>query len=131
MEGTIVMLRQTLKGKGECDPLLFESVGAAAVWFAHEVRRNLIKEDKAQHGTAMPAGAFGHITQSQILEEVARQVALLFAQYDGTTGKDPEEVTACSKDSAWAMDLKTVLSEEMSRSDAQCADDGVVPEEDK
>lgn len=123
MEGTVVMLRQTVKGKGECDPLLFESIGAAAVWFAHEVRRNLIKEDKARNGTP------GHITQNQILEETARQVALLFAQYDGTTGKDPEEVTACSKDSVWAADLKTVLSEGMARGDARCADDGVVPEE--
>lgn len=116
MEGTIVMLRQTVKGKGECEPLLFESVGAAAVWFAHEVRRNLIKEDRVRNGAA------GHITQNQILEETARQVALLFADYDGTTDKDPEEVTACSKDSTWGVDLKHALSEEEARGDARLGD---------
>ena len=57
---------------------LFDSVSAAAVWFAHEVRKNL-KDGGVKDG-------------DEIFDEVARHVALLFARYDYQTNKDPDEV---------------------------------------
>lgn len=72
---------------------LFDSVSAAAVWFAHEVRKNLL---------------VNRCTEEEVFDEVARQVALLFVRYDDQTDKDPDEVNGGDEHCRYGFEPKEI-----------------------
>lgn len=72
---------------------LFDSVSAAAVWFAHEVRKSLL---------------LNGCTEEEIFDEVARQAALLFARYGVQTDKDPDEVNGGDEHRLYGFELKEI-----------------------
>lgn len=76
MTGTVVLLKSTYKDSEE-DVRIFDSVSACSIAFAHEARRQY-----AQQG----------LKGDDLFDAVVNDVALLFADYDSTTGEDPEEV---------------------------------------
>lgn len=86
---------------------LFDSVSAAAVWFAHEVRRNL------------PAD----MDPEELFDAVAVQVALLFSDYDSTMPNDPEEVDGGDSNCRYGIELKSVSDVELAKSDARDEDE--------
>ena len=73
---------------------LFDSVSAAAVWFAHEVRKNL--KDS------------GVKDCNEIFDEGARQVALLFVRYSDQIDKDPEEVNGGDEHCRYGFELSVI-----------------------
>ncbi len=91
---------------------LFDSVCAAAVWFAHEVRRNL------------PAC----MDAEEVFDRVAEQVALLFADYDTTTPKDPEETDGGDPNCRYGVSAETVTDLMEAKANARKVDEnaGVV-----
>ena len=103
---TVVDLSCTYKDSEESHQL-FDSVSAAAVWFAHEVRRNL------------PA----NMDPEEVFDAVAVQVALLFSDYDSTTPADPEEVHGGDDHCRYGIELKSVSDLELARSDARDEDE--------
>lgn len=88
----VVDVSSTYKDSEESHAL-FDSVSAAAVWFAHEVRRNLPADMD-------PEAAF---------DAVAAQVALLFARWDDVTGNDPEEVDGGDGRCRYGLELREVM----------------------
>ena len=86
---------------------LFDSVSAAAVWFAHKVRRNLPAE----------------MDPEELFDAVAQQVALLFSGYVSTTPADPEEVHGGDDNCRYGIELKSVSDLELARSDARDEDE--------
>ena len=84
---------------------LFDSVSAAAVWFAHEVRDNL--KDGGVKG------------EGEILDEVARQVALLVVHYDDQTGKDPDEVNGGDEHCRYGFEPKEITDLETAKKEGR------------
>lgn len=91
---------------------LFDSVCAAAVWFAHEVRRNL------------PAS----LDAEEAFDRVAEQVALLFADYELKTPNDPDETDGGDVDCRYGVSVESVASHVKAKANARKADEnaGVV-----
>lgn len=91
---------------------LFDSVGAAAVWFAHEVRRNLPASMEAE----------------EVFDRVAEQVALLFADFDVRTPNDPEETDGGDPNCRYGASAEDVTGLEEAKANARKVDEnaGVV-----
>lgn len=91
---------------------LFDSVCAAAVWFAHEVRRNL------------PA----HLEAEEMFDRVAEQVALLFADCEVKTPNDPDETDGGDPDCRYGASAESVTSHMEAKVSARKTDEcaGVV-----
>lgn len=91
---------------------LFDSVSAAAVWFAHEVRRNL------------PA----NMDAEETFDGVAAQVALLFAGYGTKTPNDPEETDGGDPDCRYGVSVEDVTGLAEAKASARKVDEnaGVV-----
>lgn len=91
---------------------LFDSVCAAAVWFAHEVRRNL------------PA----NMDAEEVFDKVAEQVALLFAAYETMTSNDPEETDGGDSNCRYGVSVEDVTGLAEAKASARKADEnsGVV-----
>ena len=91
---------------------LFDSVCAAAVWFAHEVRRNL------------PA----NMDAEEVFDRVAEQVALLFADYELKTPNDPDETDGGDVDCRYCASAEGVTSHAEAKANARKVDEnaGVV-----
>lgn len=108
----VVDVSSTYKDSEESHSL-FDSVSAAAVWFAHEVRRNL------------PAD----MDPEEVFDKVAVQVALLFARWDDVTGNDPEEVDGGDDRCRYGLELREVMDFESAAADARETDGttGTVP----
>lgn len=75
---------------------LFDSVSAAAVWFAHEVRRNLNLADRS-------------MIDGQTQDTIAAQVGLLFAHYDEVTGNDPDVVNGGDPHCQYGLEVREVM----------------------
>lgn len=92
---------------------LFDSISAAAVWFAHEVRKNLL---------------VNRCTEEEVFDEVARQVALLFADYETITPNDPEETDGGDPDCRYGVSVMDVTGLEEAKANARKVDEdaGVV-----
>lgn len=86
---------------------LFDSVCAAAVWFAHEVRRNL------------PAS----LEAEEAFDRVAEQVALLFAGYETTTSNDPEETDGGDPNCRYGMSVEVVTDLMEAKANARKVDE--------
>lgn len=86
---------------------LFDSVCAAAVWFAHEVRRNL------------PAC----LEPEEVFDRVAEQVALLFADWETKTPNDPEETDGGDVDCRYGASAESVTSHMEAKANARKADE--------
>ena len=101
MTGEIVVLHSDCNGV-ECEPQLFDSVSSAAVWFANMMIRR------------MTGGKRLTCTREKekVFNAVVADVALLFAGYDRTTEKDPEQVHAGNASERWSMGLDSVSSME-------------------
>lgn len=84
---------------------LFDSVSAAAVWFAHQVRDNL------KDGGVKDEG--------EILDEVARQVALLVVHYDDQTSKDPDEVNGGDEHCRYGFEPKEITDLETAKKEGR------------
>ena len=84
------MLRSTHKDR-EADIRLFDSVSACAIYFAHEARR--------QH-------AARGLMIGELFDAVVQDVALLFAGYDATTEKDPDEVHGGDENTTYSYELR-------------------------
>lgn len=106
MNGTIVMLYTEYEG--DEDVRCFDSVSACAVYFAHEARR--------QYAEAGLAG-------DDLFDAVVQDVALLFANYDATTGKDPEEVHGGDDNARYSFGLKACADVATAKSDARAEDE--------
>ena len=102
MRETIVMLRSTYKDSEE-DVRCFDSVSACAVYFAHEARRQY-----AARG--MKVG--------DLFNAVVQDVALLFAGYDATTKKDPDEVHGGDENTTYSYELHACTDVESAVADA-------------
>lgn len=91
---------------------LFDSVCAAAVWFAHEVRRNL------------PAS----LEAEEVFDRVAEQVALLFADYETKTPNDPDETDGGDVNCRYGVAVESVTGLEEAKANARKVDEnaGVV-----
>lgn len=79
---------------------LFDSVSATAVWFAHEVRKNLLVNRYAEE---------------EIFDEVVRQVALLVVHYDDQTDKDPDEVNGGDEHCRYGFEPKEITDLAMAK----------------
>ena len=99
MTGNIVVLNSDFDGTEE-EPQLFDSVSSAAVWFAHEMLRNVTGGKRL---SGVNEAAFN---------AVVTDVALLFAGYDRTTEKDPDEVHGGNERKRWNFGLDHVSSVE-------------------
>lgn len=101
MNGTIVMLLSTYKDSDE-DIRCFDSVSACSIAFAHEARRQY-----AQQG----------LKGDDLFDAVVQDVALLFAHYDATTDRDPEEVHGGDENTRYhyelhsCADVKTAIAD--------------------
>ena len=91
---------------------LFDSVCAAAVWFAHEVRRNL------------PAC----LEAEEAFDRVTAQVALLFADWELKTPNDPEETDGGDPDCRYGVSVETIPGLAEAKANARKVDEnaGVV-----
>ena len=91
---------------------LFDSVCAAAVWFAHEVRRNLPANTEAE----------------EAFDRVAEQVALLFADFDLKTPNDPDETDGGDPNCRYGASAESVVSHVEAKASARKVDEdaGVV-----
>ena len=107
MNGTIVMLRSTYKDCEE-DVRCFDSVFACAVHFAHEARRQY-----AERG----------LEGDDLFDAVVQDVALLFASYDATTAKDPEEVHGGDDNTRYHYELHSVADVKTAMADARTEDE--------
>lgn len=92
----VVEISMDADGCDEPSTYLFDSVSAAAVFFANEA-----KEAYGKDG----------LEGDDLLFAVAKDVALLFSRYDATTAKDPEEVTGGSPGYRYGFTLKSVMDE--------------------
>jgi hypothetical protein len=104
-DNTIVVLK---KIGTQLDTEMFDSVAAAAVYFAHEARRNYAK-----------LGFKG----DDLLEMVAVDTALLFAGYDRTTGEDMEHVSGGATGTSYEIELRAVRSRDVAKDDARTEDE--------
>lgn len=86
---------------------LFSSVSAAAVQFAHEVRRNL------------PAS----LEPEEAFDRVAEQVALLFADYELKTPNDPAETDGGDPNCRYAVSVEDVAGLAEAKANARKADE--------
>lgn len=105
--GTIVMLRSTYKDREE-DVRCFDSVSACAIHFAHEARR--------QYAAAGLKG-------DDLFDAVVQDVALLFARYDATTAKDPEEVHGGDDNTRYGYELHSCADITTAIADARAEDE--------
>ena len=103
MRESVVMLRSVYKDRAE-DIRLFDSVSACAVYFAHEARRQY-----AARG--MPVG--------DLFDAVVQDVALLFAGWDATTGKDPDYVHGGDENTTYSYELRACTDVESAAADAR------------
>lgn len=85
---------------------LFDSVCTAAVWFAHEVRRNLSTDLDAE----------------EVFDRVAMQVALLFADYGTKTPNDPEETDGGDPNCRYAVSAEEVIGLAEAKTNARKVD---------
>lgn len=106
MNGTIVMLRSTYKDCEE-DVRCFDSVSACAVHFAHEARRQYAAID---------------LKGDDLFDAVVQDVALLFANYDSTTDKDPEEVNGGDGNMRYHYELHSCADIKTAMADARTED---------
>lgn len=107
MNGTIVMLRSTYKDSEE-DIRCFDSVSACAIHFAHEARRQY-----AERG----------LKGDDLFDAVVNDVALLFADYDSTTGEDPEEVHGGDENTRYCYELHSCADVKTAVADARAEDE--------
>lgn len=107
MNETIVMLRSTYKDSEE-DVRCFASVSACAIHFAHEARRQY-----AERG----------LKGDDLFDAVVNDVALLFANYDSTTGEDPEEVDGGDENTRYHYELHSCVDVMTAIADARAEDE--------
>lgn len=86
---------------------LFTSVSAAAVQFAHEVRRNL------------PA----NMDAEEVFDRVAVQVALLFADYGTKTPNDPDETDGGDPHCRYSLSVEDVIGLTEAKANARKVDE--------
>jgi len=86
---------------------LFDSVCAAAVQFAHEVRRNL------------PA----NMDAEEVFDRVAAQVALLFSDCETKTPNDPDETDGGDPNCRYAVSVEVIAGLAEAKADARKADE--------
>lgn len=86
----ITMLWSKYKDSEE-DVRCFDSVSACAIYFAHEARRQY-----AEQG----------LKDDELFDAVVSDVALLFAGYDSTTYRDPEEVHGGDKNTCYRYEVR-------------------------
>lgn len=107
MNGTIVMLRSTYKDSEE-DVRCFDSVSACAIHFAHEARRQYTSNG---------------LEGDDLFDAVVQDVALLFAHYDATTAKDPEEVHGGDDNTRYGCELHSCADVKTATADARAEDE--------
>ena len=106
MNGTIVILRSTYKDSDE-DVRCFDSVSACAVHFAHEARRQYASQG---------------LKGDDLFDAVVQDVALLFAHYDATTDRDPEEVHGGDENTCYCYELHSCADVKTAIADARVED---------
>ena len=100
--GTVVALTETRDDSPVANTRIFNSVAAAAVYFAYAARRAYSKV--GMHGDAL-------------MEAIAADTAVLFAGYDNTTAEDREVVQVGGV--RYAAKLTAVLDETLAAADGR------------
>lgn len=101
------MLRSTYKDCEE-DVRCFDSASACAVHFAHEARRQYVRQG---------------LKGDDLFDAVVQDVALLFAHYDSTTGEDPAEVRGGDDHTRYHYELHSYADLATAMADARAEDE--------
>jgi hypothetical protein len=103
---TVVVLTET-RGGSTVESRVFDSVAAAAVYFAHVAIRAWMKTK---------------LSGDALIEAVAAETAVLFAGYDNTTGEDKDTIQLNGV--RYEAKLTAVLDEALASADGQALDAG-------
>jgi hypothetical protein len=101
------LLKSTYKDSEE-DVRIFDSVSACSIAFAHEARRQYAAQG---------------LRGDDLFDAVVNDVALLFADYDSTTGEDPEEVHGGDDNVRYHYELHSCADVKTAMADARTEDE--------